>query len=77
METVEEVLHIRIFQEAFAGIDFNAAFTLYFNNDQINVNLASIEAMRLLPGLDEELIAETLRYREEEGAKEDISSIAF
>lgn len=65
METVEEILEIRGFAEVFAEVDLEAAFTLYGDSDLVNLNLATIEAMRLLPGLDEELIDTILVWRED------------
>jgi general secretion pathway protein K len=64
LESVEEILHIRGFEEAFMGIDLDAAFTLYTDVEQINLNLATVEAMQLLPGLDDELIEEILAFRQ-------------
>lgn len=65
VETVEEFLHIRGFDEVFADIDLDAAFTLYTDDELVNLNLATVEAMRLLPGLDDELIAEIVAYRQD------------
>jgi len=64
LETVEEILLIRGFGKVFADVDLDAAFTLYTDDELINLNLATVEAMQLLPGLDEELIAEILSFRE-------------
>jgi general secretion pathway protein K len=65
IETVEEILQIRGFAEVFEGIDLDAAFTIYGERDLIDLNKATVEAMQLLPGLDDELIAEILSYRRE------------
>ncbi len=65
LETVEEILQIRGFAEVFADVDLDAAFTIYGDQDLINLNLATVEAMQLLPGLDEELIDTILAWREE------------
>ena len=65
IETVEEILQIRGFAEVLADIDLEAAFTLYGERDLINLNLATVEAMQLLPGLDDELIEQILIYRQE------------
>lgn len=64
LDTVEEILHIRGFAELFEGVNLQAAFTIYGNTRNINLNLATREAMSLLPGLDEELIENILAYRE-------------
>lgn len=64
LESVEEVLGIRGFAEVFADVDMDAAFTVYGDSDLINLNVATVEAMRLLPGLDEELIHEIIAWRE-------------
>jgi len=65
LETVEELLQIRGFAEVFAGVDLDAAFTLYGDGELINLNLATVEAMRLLPGLDDAMIARILAFRAE------------
>jgi general secretion pathway protein K len=65
METVEELLEIRGFAEVFGDVDLDAAFTMYGDSDLINLNLATVEAMQLLPGLDDELIDTILAWREE------------
>lgn len=64
LDTVEEILHVRGFAELFEGINLDAAFTIYGNTRTINLNVATREAMRLLPGLDEELIETIIAYRE-------------
>lgn len=64
LETVEEILHVRGFDEVFADTDLDAAFTLYTDGEQVNLNLATVEAMQLLPGLDDELIEEILAFRQ-------------
>ena len=66
LDTVEEVLHIRGFADLFEGVNLDAAFTIYGNNRTVNLNLATREAMELLPGLDEELIENILAFREQE-----------
>lgn len=63
LESVEEILLIRGFAEVFSDVDLDAAFTLYGENELVNLNLATVEAMQLLPGLDDALIAEILAYR--------------
>ena len=64
LDTVEEILHIRGFAELLEGINLDVAFTIYGNTRTVNLNLATREAMRLLPGLDDELIENILAYRE-------------
>jgi general secretion pathway protein K len=56
LDSVEELLHIRGFDELFAGINLEAAFTIYGTNRQVNLNLASREALSLLPGLTPQII---------------------
>jgi general secretion pathway protein K len=70
LDTVEEILNIRGFAELFEGVNLDAAFTIYGNIRTVNLNLATREAMALLPGLDEELIETIIAYRE----LEDISN---
>ncbi|GJM12052.1 MAG: hypothetical protein DHS20C12_04550 [Pseudohongiella sp.] len=64
LDTVEEILHIRGFAELLDGINVDAAFTIYGNARTVNLNVATREAMRLLPGLDDELIETIIAYRE-------------
>lgn len=64
LDTVEEILHIRGFAELFEGVNLDAAFTIYGNTRTVNLNLATREAMQLLPGLNEELIETIIAYRE-------------
>lgn len=56
LDTVDELLHIRGFRTLFADINLDAAFTIYGNNRQVNLNLATRETLELLPGLTPELI---------------------
>jgi general secretion pathway protein K len=65
IESVEEILSIRGFAEVFSDVNLEAAFTIYGEDELINLNVATIEAMRLIPGLDDELIADILEYRQE------------
>lgn len=64
LDTVEEILHIRGFAELFEGVNLDAAFTIYGSNRTVNLNVATREAMQLLPGLDDELIENILAFRE-------------
>ena len=66
LDVVEEILHIRGFAELFEGVNLDAAFTIYGNTRTLNLNLATREAMELLPGLDSELIEKIIAYRERE-----------
>lgn len=65
LDSVEELLLIRGFDEIFGHVNLNAAFTIYGNTQTVNLNLASREAMSLLPGLNDELIEEIIAYRQE------------
>lgn len=64
LDTVEEILHIRGFAELLEGVNVDAAFTIYGNHSGINLNLATREAMRLIPGMNEEIIENIIAYRE-------------
>lgn len=64
LDTVEELLHIRGFAELFEGVNLDAAFTIYGNTRTVNLNVATREALQLLPGLDEELIENILAFRQ-------------
>lgn len=72
LDSVEELLLIRGFDELLEGVNLEAAFTVYGNGRRINLNLATREAMRLVPGLDEESIENLIAYRE----REDIDNMA-
>jgi len=65
LDTVEELLHIRGFAELFEGVNLDSAFTIYGNGRQINLNLATREAMQLLPGLNDELIELLIAVRQQ------------
>lgn len=64
LETPEEILNIRGFAELFEGVDVDAAFTVLGNHRTLNLNLATREAMRLLPGMTEEVIENVIAYRQ-------------
>jgi len=66
LDTVEELLLVRGFAEVFAGVNLDAAFTVHGNEQSINLNLATREAMQLLPGLTDELIERIIAFREYE-----------
>jgi general secretion pathway protein K len=65
LESVEEILLIRGFRELFSNINLQAAFTIYGESDLLNLNTATVEALRLLPGLNDDLIAKILQERQE------------
>jgi general secretion pathway protein K len=52
IETVEELLLIKGFAEVFEGVEMDTAFTVYGNRFGVNPNLATREALMLLPGMD-------------------------
>jgi general secretion pathway protein K len=64
LESVEELRLIRGFDELFKDVNLDAAFTVYGTGRTVNLNLATREAMQLLPGLDDELIETIIAYRE-------------
>lgn len=64
LDSVDELLLIRGFDELFADVNLEAAFTIYGGHRQLNLNLATREAMALLPGLDDELVGELLTARQ-------------
>ena len=74
IETIEELLLIKGFAEAFKGVEMDAAFTVYGAQGlqggfQINPNLATREALMLIPGLDEEMVNTILTKRREKEFK--------
>ena len=72
LDSVEELRLIRGFDELLEGVNLEAAFTVYGNGRRLNLNLATREAMRLIPGLSEESIENLIAFRE----REDISNMA-
>ena len=77
LDSVEELRLIRGFDELFKDVNLDAAFTVYGNTQTVNLNLATREAMQLLPGLNDELIEEIIAYRERKDFrnKPDVGSI--
>lgn len=65
LDTVEELRLIRGFDELFADVDLHAAFTIYGTGSAVNPNLATREALQLLPGLNEDLVEEIIAHREQ------------
>jgi general secretion pathway protein K len=64
LDSVEELRLIRGFDELFKDVNLDAAFTIYGNGQTVNLNLATREAMALLPGLNDEMIEAIIAYRE-------------
>jgi len=64
MDSVEELRLIRGFDELFGDINLDAAFTIYGSGPAVNPNLATREALLLLPGLDDELVEALIEHRE-------------
>ncbi len=64
LDTVEEIRLIRGFDDLFKDFNLDAAFTVYGSTQTVNLNLATREAMQLLPGLSDALIEEIIAYRE-------------
>lgn len=69
IETVEELLLIKGFAEVFKGLDMNTVFTMYNNTTSIDPNLATREALLLLPGMDEATADAILTSRREKEFK--------
>jgi general secretion pathway protein K len=69
IETVEELLLIKGFAEVFKEVEMDTAFTVYGNRTNINPNLATREALMLLPGIDEESVNTILTQRSEQEFK--------
>jgi general secretion pathway protein K len=64
LDTVEELRLIRGFDDLFRDVNLDAAFTIYGTGQTVNLNLATREAMQLLPGLTDELIERIIEYRQ-------------
>ena len=71
LDSVEELRLIRGFDELFKDVNLEAAFTIYGNAKTVNLNLATREAMRLLPGLNDELIEIIVAHRERKDFRND------
>ncbi|RKZ38471.1 MAG: hypothetical protein DRQ49_14185 [Gammaproteobacteria bacterium] len=69
LETVEELLLIKGFAEVFKGVEMNNAFTVYGNKTGVNPNLATREALMLLPGMSGDTIETIMTKRREEEFK--------
>lgn len=65
LDSVEEIRLIRGFDELFGDINLDAAFTVYGTAAAVNPNLASREALMLLPGMDADLVEQIIAYREQ------------
>lgn len=65
LDSVEELRLIRGFDELFKDVNLDAAFTVYGSGQNVNLNLATREAMQLLPGLTDDSIEEIIAYREQ------------
>jgi general secretion pathway protein K len=69
IETIEELLLIKGFAEVFQGVEMESAFTIYGYNPGVNPNLATREALMLLPGLNDDLVNTILTKRREKEFK--------
>jgi general secretion pathway protein K len=65
-ESVEEMRLIRGFNELFADVNLDAAFTVYGTGNAVNPNYATREALMLLPGMDADIVERILALREQE-----------
>jgi general secretion pathway protein K len=78
LEVVEELLLIKGFKEVFKGIEIDTVFTVYDDvydddslrdNMKVNPNLATREALMMIPGLNEETVITILTKRREKDLK--------
>lgn len=69
LESVEELLLIKGFDDLLKGVDLGAVFTIHGGNSGINPNIASREALAMLPGMDEETLKAVLEARLEKDLK--------
>jgi general secretion pathway protein K len=72
LDSVGELRLIRGFDELFGDLNLEAAFTIYGNSSVVNPNLATREALMLLPGMTAEAVEAIFALREQR----DISTIA-
>jgi len=77
LETVGELLLIKGFDEVFKDVNLDAAFTIYGGHNRINPNIATREALSMVPGLDDGSITQILtkRVKEEFKANGDLNLI--
>ena len=68
LETVEELLLIKGFDEVFKDFEITTAFTVY-GSYKVNPNLATREALMLVPGMDEESVNKILIKRRQKKFK--------
>jgi len=64
LDSVEELRLVRGFDELFRDFNLEAAFTVYGAVQRVNLNMATREAMQLLPGLTDDTIEAILEYRQ-------------
>lgn len=64
LDSVEEIRLIRGFDELFDDVNLEAAFTIYGSASTVNPNLATREALSLIPGMDDELVERIVAYRQ-------------
>jgi len=70
IESVEEILLIKGFEEVFANTNLHALFTVYgVTGTGINPNYATVEALALVPGIDAKAAAHIVELRQEEVLK--------
>lgn len=65
LDSVEELRLIRGFDELFGDLNLEAAFTIYGNSSAVNPNLATREALMLLPGMTVEAVEAIFALREQ------------
>lgn len=65
LESVDEIRLIRGFDTLFDGVNLEAAFTVHGSGTTVNPNLASREALALLPGMSDDLVEQLIAYREQ------------
>jgi len=66
LESVEEIRLIRGFDTLFEGVNLEAAFTVHGSDTTVNPNLASREALLLLPGMNEERVEQIIAWRQQQ-----------
>ncbi|MDM8546081.1 type II secretion system protein GspK [Candidatus Venteria ishoeyi] len=66
LESVAELRFIKGFDEVFSAEELETRFTIYGQANGLNPNYASADALRLLPGMTDEVIAAIMKLREEE-----------
>jgi len=77
LETIDELLLVKGYDEVFKDFPLDTAFTVYGNSAGINPNLATREALMLVPGLNATVIDMIIAKRQMEEFKNQAQLLDF